>query len=271
MKQLRVKHLMVSMGFLAVAGCGVGEGVGRVAGMLYVHQCTPDSDYGTPATMSRYELDPEFFVGEPIEDIRKDGIENRIVIRIETVGRRVRNSGGIIARGVVKDQIIFDIDVYPVARCVSAAAAGMITAELQSFCYLTAEGRPRVRIGPEQPVRVSFVPRATCPRNAYVVGAARGDDPRPTGVRQPVPPTAWQSWMEWTYFGSAQRGGVQEGFSLEFGERLQVENFQVAIDDDKVIKAEIEERLSPTAEIKAELGGTFDFDLDRGQGAQTFP
>lgn len=260
----------------AVAGCGVGAGVGSVSGQLYVRQCTPESDYGTPTDGADYTLEPEFFVGEPIEDIRRGGSENRIVIRIETVGRRIRNSGGIIERGVVKDQLTFDIDVYPVARCVRAAAAGIapgaVSMDLPRFCQVTAAGKPRIRIGYEQPIRVSFTPRATCPRNAYVVGAGRGDDPRVNGVRQPVTdPSAWASWIEWKHFGSAHEAEIGASFGLEFGERLEADAFKLRVEDDKVLKAELEERLPPRPELEADLHGRFDFDLDRGQGAQTFP
>lgn len=260
---------------LAASGaCGVGEGVGVVTGELFVRECTPEGNYGDgPEFMAAYEMDPEFFVGEPIEDVRKDGLENRIVIRVETVGRRVRQSRGITAGGPLKDQLILDIDVYPVARCIRAAALGApLDTELTRYCLVTpGDPRPRVRVGPEQPIRVNFIPRASCPRNSYVIGAARGDDPRPMGVRVPVTPADWLSHVTWTDFGRAASTDIDATFTVEFGDRLRAESFQLFIDDDKVLKAELEERLLPMPEIRAQLSGRFDFDLERGQGAQTFP
>ena len=64
---------------------------------------------------------PTFFAGEPIEDMRVGGRENRIVIRLETAGERVRQSKGVAALSPVKDILYFDVDAYasrPVrARC----------------------------------------------------------------------------------------------------------------------------------------------------------
>jgi hypothetical protein len=269
----RARRLLILLLITASGGaCGVGDGVGVVEGMLYVRDCTPEGDYGSAMVPWGYNMDPDFFVGEPIEDVREGGLENRIVIRVETVGRRVRQSRGIIARGPLKDQLILDIDVFPVARCMRAATLGVVPEDLERFCLVTpGDPKPRVRVGPEQPIRVNFIPRASCPKNSYVIGAAEGDDPRPAGVRVAVDPANWLSYVVWTDFGDASGTNIDQNFKVEFGDRLRVDSFKLHIEDDKRLKAEREERLLPVGEIEGDLTGLFDFDLDRGQGAQTFP
>ena len=129
----------------------------------------------------------------------------------------------------------------------------------------------RVRVGPEQAIRASFAPRAECYKNVYVVGQGRGDDPLVGGVRQPVPAAGWESWIELQEFGSAGRKDPGTDFKVEFGEPLHGTRFELEIEDDQVLKAIKREEIPPASQIRGHLTGYFDFDLERGQGAQTFP
>jgi hypothetical protein len=253
------------------AGCGVGDGVGATAGNLFVMECTPGTaSRGTLAVPAPYNMVPTFFAAEPIEDVRYGGRENRILIRLETAGQRARRSKGVAALGPVKDILYFDVDVLATARCVRAAATGAASPDPRT-CLITDQGLARMRVGPEQPVRVSFAPRAECYRNTYVVGKARGDDPLVNGIRQPVAPAGWESWVDFEAFGSARSNDPGNTFKVEFGEQLHASGFDLEIEDDLVLTAIKREEIPPETQIRGHLEGYFDFDLERGQGAQTFP
>jgi len=89
-----------------------------------------------------------------------------------------------------------------------------------------------------------------------------------------VAPPAWESWIAFDTFGSAAAGSggtTQEDFKVDFGERLVAPEFHLTLGDDKVIKAIKEDDPVPKAEIGGTLDGNFNFALERGQGAQTFP
>jgi hypothetical protein len=267
---------MLVTGLLALAGCTVGTGSGGAAGALYVKDCTPDTpdsdgNYGEPMAPAKYELLPEFFAGEPIEDIRRDGGENRLVVRVETFEKSIRRSAGIAAVGPFKDMVVFDIRTVPVGRCMRAAAIGMTDPSIASFCQITPGSKmPRIRVGPEQPIRAGFVPRKTCPRNIYVVGTARGDDPVVGGVPAPLTADQWPSWVDLLEFGKVP-SGEDPNFKVEFGERVHVKEFHLDLEDDRVLQAPRLHEPPPESEINGNLHGYFDFDLERGQGAQTFP
>jgi hypothetical protein len=256
---------------VTAAGCGVGNGVGAAAGTLYVLDCVPGQlSRGTDANPAPYDMVPTFFAGEPIEDVRVGGRENRILIRLETAGQRVRRSEGVAALGPVKDILYFDVDASATARCVRAAATGSPTPNA-SYCFITANGMARMRVGPLQPVQASFAPRAECYKNIYVVGKAAGDDPEVNGNRQPVAAANWLSWVDFQDFGSARSRDPGTDFKVEFGETLHADKFSLELEDALVLKAEKDREPPPEPQIGGHLEGYFDFDLERGQGAQTFP
>jgi hypothetical protein len=60
----------------------------------------PKGNYGeSPALPRAYVMNPRFFAGEPIEDIKKDRRDNRLIIRLQTSGKRVE----------VNDLLVFDV------------------------------------------------------------------------------------------------------------------------------------------------------------------
>jgi hypothetical protein len=263
--------------------CRVGTGVGAADGALYVRQCTVEADYGSPAMPKPYRLDPQFFAGEPLEDLKKDGPDNRLIIRLQRSGKRIE----------VNDLLTFDIvDMYTVARCV----AGIDRDTKSCWWGPNLTGPPRVRIGIDFPIRSNFVPRTTCPYDmgrhapaaigAYLVATAMADDLNGLGLT-PDPPIhtkagGWDSWIEFAQFGSASPEGGAPcldpkvelpclDFKVEFGERLHASRFHLTLTDDRVLKAAHLLQPLPRSDISGLLDGYFDFDLERGQGAQTFP
>jgi len=94
----------------------------------------------------------------------------------------------------------------------------------------------------------------------------------------------WASWVEFQEFGAASRTGlapterkqVASTFRIELGDRIYATQFKLTLIDDGVVNAAINNSPRPPSMIGGSLGGDpstgrFDFDLQRGQGAQFFP
>jgi hypothetical protein len=240
-------------------GCTVGEGEGAARGALYVKGCNDEiKDYGRPDLLLEYNLRPEFFAGEPIEDIKEDGNRNRLVIRLQNSGKSLESN----------DYLQFDIvSSYQVARCLH----GSVDPDTAAVCHWPAgQAWPRLRIGPNLPIRASLALRDTCPL-ATLVGTARDGDGARSDVIVPLPPEQWRSWIELSVFGTARDQEVAPTFRVEFNERLRAEAFHVDLIDDRVIDAERRRDPPPDPDLLGRLDGNFDFELERGQGAQTFP
>ena len=90
--------------------------------------------------------------------------------------------------------------------------------------------------------------------------------------------------MEFQEFGSAEqsnrvpneRDAVLNTFRVELGQRIYATTFALTLVDDEVVNAAITNLPRPASRIGGTLGGDpttgrFDFDLQRGQGAQFFP
>jgi hypothetical protein len=243
---------------IGMAGCTVGDGVGAASGQLYVKGCNDNGDWGQPGMLRDYDLRPEFYAGEPTEDIKEDGSRNRIVIRLQDSGKSLE----------ANDFLQFDVvNSYQVARCLR----GMIDESTRAFCHFAPGATwPRLRIGPNMPIQASLALHETCPL-ATVVGTARDGDGARIDAIVPLAPELWRSWIELSEFGSARNRDVPPNFRVEFNERLKAESFHVELVDDRIIEAERLRLPQPDPELLGVLDGTFDFELERGQGAQTFP
>ncbi len=261
-----MRHLPARVAVLIIlglqAGCTVGDGTGSAAGNLYVKGCKQNNvDYGKLEAPAVYNLKPDFFAGEPIEDIKKNGSINRIVIRLQDSGKSIEND----------DLLQFDVvNSYLVATCLAGKA---LPGELfQAFCQKPAgQTRPRMRIGPNMPIRVSLAVRDTCPF-ATRVGTARDADASRVDEIVQVPVAEWRSWIDFREFGSATSGNVPPTFRVEFNERITADRFHVELIDDRVIDAQRRQEPPPEPpDLTGMLDGNFDFELERGQGAQTFP
>lgn len=82
--------LLIAVGGV-VAGCGLGDGTGRLDGTLYVRGCSQSNDYGSLAAPTGYSLAPTWFSADPIDsppyEERLHPV-NRIEIRVQTRGTR---------------------------------------------------------------------------------------------------------------------------------------------------------------------------------------
>jgi hypothetical protein len=251
-----VRRLLPVAALLLLGACKAGEGKGTAEGPLFILGCGgPGKDLGTPESPKIFNLNPNFFAAEPIEEGDRIKV-NRLIIRLQPTGRSRE----------VNDVLTFDIpDSREVARCVRGATVKGKPDYDQTNCLQTPEG-PRLRVAPDALVRGSLSPNASCVR--LVVGTAVAP------IRDPMD-TAWDSWIVITEFGTAARMGdpatrapVPGDFKVDINEPLLSPNFTLRLLDDAVVKGA---RPPGGAVIAGNLDGTFDFSLQRGQGAQTFP
>jgi hypothetical protein len=64
---MRLCALAVCLVAFAASGCGFGDGVGTLAGALYVRGCSQSNDYGSPNAFAGYSMNPQFFEGQPVD------------------------------------------------------------------------------------------------------------------------------------------------------------------------------------------------------------
>lgn len=288
---------MKTWGMLAVlvvglGACSVGKGVGSASGYIYEYGCSKKSgDYcsspdvcGTAASPAPYDLHPSYFAAEPIDDLRNyspgsEPMNNRLSIRLQRSGKQIE----------LNDVLTFDVaSSYEVARCVRGRVDPATGANDwdEADCYRASEAGPgRVRVQYDSDVHAALTLKATCTAN---VVASAVSAPVPNSYAAAAPPTvangAWDSWVEFQEFGSAaqadrpaqEREPISPKFRIDFGQRIYATRFFLTLIDDNVVTAAIDMRPKPDPQMGGTLGGDpttgrFDFDLERGQGAQFFP
>jgi hypothetical protein len=250
-------------------GCSIGNGVGEVKGQMYFLNCkrtkTP-ADIGAMARPEPFDLQPRFFAAEPVQGIGRSKI-NQLIIRLQPTGRQRE----------LNDVLTFIIpDSGAIARCVRGRVDPMTGADYdQANCFQKADSTV-VRIAERDSlVMANFSPNATCEStlaDPYVRVASATST-----VRVPND-GAWDSFSEFADFGAArqpqaadQRTPIGDGFQVDIGERLRAVAFHLQLRDAAVFYAEERGTLVGTQEIGGVLDGWFDFKLERGQGAQSFP
>jgi hypothetical protein len=254
---------------LCLTACNVGDGSGLAGGPIFIEDCNGErcpgaKNLGTRAEPKTFQLNPHFFAGEPIEDLRDGARQNRLILRLQHRGGRVEDS----------NTLYFDIvNLYEVARCIRGrivvAADGTRTPDYDpAICQ-----PPRIRIGHRDVIRASFVPAEACCRDMVAVGVSC----LKAGVCDDS--AAWESWIEFVAFGSAvssetdptKRSPIGRGFKVDFGQRIWAKGFQLTIEDARVLGREDAPPTSLQGQIGGELSGWFDFDMERSRAAQTFP
>jgi hypothetical protein len=253
---------------VSAAGCTIGAGSGSADGPLVILGCQHGKDYD-----QTFHLDPTFFAGEPIEGI-SDGIPaNRLIIRMERTGNEIQ----------ISDTLFFDvISSGLIAHCLRGRTVGGvpdwdITATgtvdpsvMTPWCEPMAgpNGETRIHLLPFGPVRSALTPLATCQSDMHPPAVVSI-----TGV-------ANDGWIDFLDFGAAEQPDLppemrtdpdKEDFKVNFGQRLRA-NFHVVLGDDRTETA-IHNMIDvpPEPRIGGTLDGNFDFDLERGRSAQTFP
>lgn len=287
--------LLVFLGAILGAsglGCSVGKGVGAASGNLYEYGCSKNGDYGcsspdkcgTEIKPAPFDLKPSFFAGEPIDDLRQLNpgtaiMSNRLTIRLQRSGKQIEQN----------DVLTFDVvSSYEVARCVR----GRVDPDTgqnewdEANCFRASDAGPgRMRVQFDSPVRAGLTLKATCTANLVASAVSAPVPLSYTATPNPVVTDgSWASWVEFQEFGSAAqadrspqaRDRVLGYFHIQLGDRIYATSFGLTLVDDQVVNAAIKNLPKPAANIGGTLGGDpttgrFDFDLERGQGAQFFP
>jgi hypothetical protein len=255
---------IVRRGWLALAllgaGCTVGQGVGEVKGEIYIIDCNLKSapDLGARDQPVPYDLKPKFFGAEQLLHLGTMGATarvNRLIMRLQSSGRKRE----------ANDILIFDVpDERLVALCVRAQMnADGTPAYDQRNCFQGPNG-PRLRVAPNALVRASLTPNFTCA--AQIVGTGVSSDAITDG-------NLWESWIELSQFASARDADIGREFKIDINDRLYSPAFSLTLKDEVVVTAESDVLRPPVPEprIGGKLSGFFDFEMQRGQGAQTFP
>jgi hypothetical protein len=272
----------------AVSACSVGSGVGAASGDVYVYGCSSNGDFGTQKEPVHYDLKPTFFAGEPIDDLREYGSgteirNNRLIIRLQSSGKQIEYT----------DVLTFDVAIsYEVARCVRGrvdTSTGTPINDWGPDCYRASDDGPgRMRLQWDSSVRASLTLKSTCPvtisKMEYanlVADAVSAPVPQSyaTAPRPSVSDGNWDSWIEFKELGGAsqynrtpdKRDQVKPDYRVAYGDRIYATAFSLTLIDDGVVNAAMNNLPKPDSSIGGTMQGWFDFDLRRGQGAQSFP
>ncbi len=298
-----------ALGVLAsfAGGCTVGGGSGAASGPIYVLGCYPNgSDYTSDSTDKGgpkfFDLQPTFFAGDPTEDIGDVAVSqpaNLISIHVQRNGNRIE----------INDLLSFDIqNSYEVARCVRGRTVNgvpdwdqrtttSIFGEMPTktpWCDWTGKAtvgdggasdagdgggsdagdgggsdagdggvtapRAVIHLTTEDIVQASLMLAFTC-HQANLIGVS------------------FDGTLEFLDFGNAaqsnitspdMRDPVPKDFKINFGDRLRA-RFHVVLNDQRIAGAIKMLMPIPKPLMGGTIDGYFDFDLERGRGAQPFP
>jgi len=266
---------------LLASGCPTGDGEGEVVGTFFLLSCDDAYDYGSRDTPAHYNMEANFFVGEPVIDERESNPVNRLDLRIQRGGNNIED---------VDSLYIQIADVRSVA---------------ESFSGTAYEGSP---VGERWNVRASLSLYVTCPtyygRLAATVSPASPacpaldaatldalcetmdyDEPMdPAAAFPPFGPES--SCLIFCRFGEAERGTtVPHDFAISFGDvvqgffhlnlveqRLLTQQAEICGDGkDNDGDGDIDETDCEVSTGGGRLMGRFNFEVRRGQVAQEFP
>ena len=219
---------------LLAAGC-VGQGTGQVSGNVHITAC----DQRNRFDRDPYNMNPDFFVGEPIEDINQNGFpENRLEIRIQATSA---NLGGVVTsldQGAGVDTLFISIaDVHAVAQMVNQPIA------LNPI-------DPNYEGPTPPPIRIALGMLGTCPFSPNnTIYADVG------------------STITFTKFGCITDNPpctLEPDYKVDFGEDLAA-TFDLNLVD---LRAKL---FMSMPEASGHVTGNFSFELRRGAAGQTFP
>jgi len=250
------------------------SGTGHIEGDVALLGCTENRDQ-----TGYFNLGARFFAGEPFDDSSPSKRNNQLIIRIQRSSQRAESTD-VVALSITS--------TYEVARCVAGFTMADGTQDWDPRLCDRSMGTARVAIGDGgQVIHGSFDPYKTCPNaalldaySALLSGVAQGDcdstDPgvmalNPVGCPATCPDR--NSWVEFSVFGRAHEssGQVDPRFIVNYDEQIKATNLHLGLCDVATIQANKDRRFVPAPRLTGTLDGDFDFDLRRGQGAQSFP
>lgn len=253
----------------AVVGCAVGQGTGQVSGTLQVDRCRSGSG-GTYIPISgAWDLQADFFVGQPID---ADLITaptfpaNQMIIRVQHSGNRIESANSLL---------FFLRDSAAVARCVHGAPGWDPALCDRSAGALGPGMEGRLLVGmTSETARGFFALNDTCPNalvSADALGVACENDSCPDLALCP----GRGSWIIFADYGNVPADptvAIPDGFRVNDGERMRALSFHLELCDAGTVLDTLDHILPvPKPNIVGTLEGNFDFKLERGQAGQPFP
>jgi hypothetical protein len=295
----------VVVGAALCGACTVGSGTGAATGNIWMLGCDNTHDLGSPTAPIAYSLQPSFFAGEPIEDSSQGAHQNRLVIRMQRDGSAIETTDTLffdvedsyeVARCVrgrtVNGQPDWNTDYRGTgAWCDwtgtafgggdgASGAEGGVSADAGDAGGASDAGAVDAAAGAgnvDGSAVVESAPHATIHLTTNGVLRSHlsllGSCPLARLVGD-----SKDGAIEFIDFGDAaqpdlppeMRGAVSPDFKVDYGGRLRA-NFRMVLEDDRVVTAPILNQPVPDPRFGGDLGGSFDFDLDRGRAAQPFP
>jgi hypothetical protein len=89
-------RVVLALGALStIAGCGLGDGTGTLAGTLFLRGCTQDTDFGSLGAPAAYDMHPNYFVADPINALASDEPLhpiNKLTMRVQPSGNRLEEA-----------------------------------------------------------------------------------------------------------------------------------------------------------------------------------
>lgn len=266
---------------LLASGCPTGDGEGQVVGVFFLVSCDDAFNYGSRSSPARYDMEANFFVGEPIIDERETNPVNRLDIRIQQGGNNVED---------VDSLYIQIADVRSVAESFSASAySGTPVGETQNIraslsLYITCPtyfGRLAATVSPTVPACPGL---DTATLDALCETMDYDEVLDPTAAFPPFAPES--SCLIFCRFGKAERGSaVGHDFAINFGDVVQgffhlnlmeqrllatgLEICEDGLDNDG--DGDVDESDCSLSAGAGRLMGRFNFEVRRGQVAQEFP
>ncbi len=266
---------------LLLGGCPTGDGEGEVVGTFFLLSCDDAFNYGSSGAPARYDMEANFFVGEPIVDERESNPVNRLDIRIQRGGNNIED---------VDSLYIQIANVRSVAESFSASAyAGTPVAESENVranlsLYVTC---PTYfgRLAATLPAGAQACPNLDpATRDALCESMDYNAPVDPAVAFSPFEPQS--SCLIFCRFGNAERGGnVPHDFAIDFGDvvqgifhlnlveqRLLMSGAEICDDGvDNDGDGEVDETACEHTAGAGTIMGKFNFEVRRGQVAQEFP
>jgi hypothetical protein len=266
---------------LLAGGCPTGDGEGRVVGTFFLLGCDDAFDYGSPQSPAHYDMEANFFVGEPIFDERESNPVNRLDLRIQRGGNNIED---------VDSLYIQIADVRVVAESFSASAyAGSPVGEDQNISaslslYITCPTYFS-RLAATAPTGAAACPDLDAATLDALCESMDFDEPvDPAAAFPPFSPES--SCLIFCRFGTAERGGeVSHDFAVDFGDVVQG-FFHLNLMDQRLLTTgaeicgdgvdndgdgDVDETDCDVSTGDGRLMGRFNFEVRRGQVAQEFP
>ncbi len=204
-------RILLTLLVLTTAGCIAPEGDGVVGGEIFIIGCNETDNYGEELYPAYFDLQANFFVGEPVKDEAAVPTQHRLDIRLQKGSNTIEDADSLyiqITRVALAARRFAAWEPLPVGIDQNAKASLSL--------YLTC---PSFFDGPEaNPTGPEYCPTLTPEQQQELCdGTVYGEMDQ---LRLPHEPfSEGQSCLVLCQFGSAQRGDtIDDDFSIDFGD-----------------------------------------------------